>query len=310
MLRYVPVACELLGHRGPAKALLEASEAFGRDAEACRRAASRCVAEAWQLLLLRPSEALLHCHALGHGMLARLAEGEEAMSHADAALALCPDLAIPALHSVMRACDLSCRHEIRLEGAWEICSELPASPKTPLITRPMRRMPCVDLSLMAFRELLQAPEPLVVSGHLSCAQWRTAQWQDLRFWARHGHRRVPVEFGQQEEAAKEQGTSLEAFLCHFLLPSNEVFVTQRSWPTEPIDEWSVSKVAYMAQHQLFLQIPELIEDIKVPHYCSLGELQTVNLWMGTAGTVTALHYDLNDNFLVQVAGFKPGAKPF
>ena len=26
----------------------------------------------------------------------------------------------------------------------------------------------------------------------------------------------------------------------------------------------------------------------MPHYCALGELRTVNVWMGTAGTVTAL----------------------
>lgn len=170
-------------------------------------------------------------------------------------------------------------------------------------------MACGDLSLLAFRELLKAPEPLVVSGHLACAQWTTARWQDLRFWASHGHRSVPVEFGQQEEAP-QGGTTLAAFVRHFLVPSNEVCRAERQWPPEPIDEWSVSHVAYMAQHQLFLQIPELMSDIKVPHYCSLGELQTVNVWMGTAGTVTALHYDLDDNFLVQVAGFKPlGAKP-
>lgn len=35
-----------------------------------------------------------------------------------------------------------------------------------------------------------------------------------------------------------------------------------------------------------------------------GGFNQVNLWIGSAGTVTALHYDLDDNFLVQVAGYK------
>jgi len=63
-------------------------------------------------------------------------------------------------------------------------------------------------------------------------------------------------------------------------------------------------VAYLAQHLLLTQIPELRGDIAVPHYVALGCLRTVNVWMGTAGTVTALHYDEDDNFLAQVAGFK------
>merc|ERR1712187_664770 len=54
----------------------------------------------------------------------------------------------------------------------------------------------------------------------------------------------------------------------------------------------------------FAQIPALRSDIAVPHYCALGEVRTVNVWLGTAGTVTALHYDEDDNFLSQVAGFK------
>mmetsp|Transcript_16674 Transcript_16674/g.39002 ORF Transcript_16674/g.39002 Transcript_16674/m.39002 type:complete len:140 (-) Transcript_16674:197-616(-) len=53
-----------------------------------------------------------------------------------------------------------------------------------------------------------------------------------------------------------------------------------------------------------MQLPELKADISVPHFCSLGSMKTVNVWLGTAGTVTALHYDSDDNFLAQVAGFK------
>ena len=62
----------------------------------------------------------------------------------------------------------------------------------------------------------------------------------------------------------------------------------------------------LAQHDLFLQIPSLKRFFKVPEYtqCSSTGVTNINCWLGTAGTVTSLHFDSYDNFLVQVAGYK------
>lgn len=72
--------------------------------------------------------------------------------------------------------------------------------------------------------------------------------------------------------------------------------------------------AYLAQHQLFDQIPTLRRDIVTPDYCALlladeednadaGSVVT-NAWFGPAGTVSPLHNDPFHNLLAQVVGTK------
>jgi len=61
---------------------------------------------------------------------------------------------------------------------------------------------------------------------------------------------------------------------------------------------------YMAQHDIFEQIPELGNDIDIPGICKRtgrGRVQKVNGWMGPCGTISPLHKDRHDNILVQVS---------
>ena len=74
------------------------------------------------------------------------------------------------------------------------------------------------------------------------------------------------------------------------------------------------ETAYLAQHELFDQIPPLRRDIITPDYCALlladeiddggAESVVTNAWFGPGGTVSPLHNDPFHNLLAQVVGSK------
>ena len=63
------------------------------------------------------------------------------------------------------------------------------------------------------------------------------------------------------------------------------------------------QVAYMSQHRLLHHAPALRERFEVPPY-ALGRVGSMNVWLGTRGTVTPLHTDEAQNLLSQLAGAK------
>ena len=60
-------------------------------------------------------------------------------------------------------------------------------------------------------------------------------------------------------------------------------------------------MAYLAQHELFAQLPELQRDFAPPPYCTAHghAVAKVSAWWGTEGTVTPLHFDSYHNVLTQ-----------
>lgn len=205
-------------------------------------------------------------------------------------------------------------------------------PFTPLVNYPIRRVSADDMEISAFQRYLDTspsnigPEPLVIAGLVE--QWpaqRDRPWNKPSYLLSRtlgGRRLVPVEIGRSyvDEGWGQKIVRFGDFLADYvdatLAPSSfsGTAGNQNSHASPPI-----RPTAYLAQHQLLLQLPQLRDDISIPDLCYTAppphptdpskdqpELDEpmLNAWFGPPGTITPLHTDPYHNLLVQVVGRK------
>ncbi|CDW53161.1 lysine specific demethylase 8 [Trichuris trichiura] len=155
----------------------------------------------------------------------------------------------------------------------------------------VKRIHCPSMTQFD-REYLHSVQqkPVVIEGALDC--WPAFQKWNLEYFLKlAGHRTVPVEIGTRytDENWTQQLMPLHQFVASYF------------------GENGSDDVGYLAQYDLFEQIPELRNDIAVPEYCCLvsdPDNVDVNAWFGPKGTVSPLHTDPTDNLFAQVMGVK------
>jgi len=154
-------------------------------------------------------------------------------------------------------------------------------------------------SLDEFLSHLQTTcDPIIIeNAMLDWPATTTRPWSNLQYLLNTigSKRSVPVEIGSRytdEDWGQEIITIQEFIQKYILAESNE----------------NPKKNRYLAQHDLFSQIPLLRRDIIIPDYCycngsSFDDIQ-VNAWFGPAGTTSPLHTDPHHNLFAQIVGYK------
>lgn len=235
-------------------------------------------------------------------------------------------------------------------------SEVNHLPETfPLIvdTGPTIRYPIPRiqrLSLSDFEKKVANPAtqtPLIIKGAIN--HWPA--FEDHRAWKKpsyllrktlNGLRLVPIEVGRSYTDAgwSQKILSFRDFMDEYMLhPSSSPILHTNGTKGSGYQDYtdttappSPEKKGYLAQHDLFAQIPSLRADIAIPDYCystpasqplNLSNVKPVddlaepllNAWFGPAGTISPLHTDPYHNILSQVVGYKyvrlyaPGETP-
>lgn len=105
---------------------------------------------------------------------------------------------------------------------------------------------------------------------------------------------------RSESGMKEELLTIREFVSTYLDDST----TRTCWTLKDAGSL-LGKVAYLAQHPLISQLPELGNDIEMkPSLCGTLGPSHVYLWVGTGGTRTPLHFDSYSNIFIQLVGVK------
>ncbi|CAE7496153.1 kdm8, partial [Symbiodinium microadriaticum] len=200
-------------------------------------------------------------------------------------------------------------------------------PKVYLKNNPQcRDIPRIDgttLSVEQFRDkyMLSSPSPVIITNAMS--SWPAlSRWQDVSYLkSRAASRLVPVETYAECDATQ---TYLSSSWEQRVMSVGEFIEThiERGGDGRTTDEGGSDR-GYLAQYQLFDQIPSLRADICIPQYCHAltsadtealssqfnddtrtGDDPLISAWLGPAGTVSPLHNDPYSNILAQVVGRK------
>ncbi|KAF8936373.1 hypothetical protein EDD21DRAFT_372503 [Dissophora ornata] len=222
--------------------------------------------------------------------------------------------------------------ESKIEGQDEVSPSAQKRPKTgnrnnlgedvklgslPEIRHPIPRLnlPTMD----AFQQHVNGPSggtPIIITGAID--HWPARKrWTDLDTICRTAgpDRLVPIEVGSQY--TDEQWTQKMVTMREFI---EQYIVRDASEDSEDNDGDQDRRgkqdkgVGYLAQHDLFDQIPRLRRDIDIPDYCMIEPQEQdsyhppedvlLNAWFGPRGTVSPMHTDPYHNLLAQVVGRK------
>ncbi|KAF9116159.1 hypothetical protein BGX27_004499 [Mortierella sp. AM989] len=199
--------------------------------------------------------------------------------------------------------------------------EEPVQEPLPKIKYPIPRLHLPTLD--AFQQHVNGPSggtPIIITGAID--HWPACErWTDLDIICRTAgpDRLVPIEIGSQytDEQWTQKLVTMREFIEQYITCDwchGEGNQGDEIEQDDCKDKKRERQVGYLAQHDLFDQIPRLRRDIDIPDYCLIepNERQgyhppddvLLNAWFGPRGTVSPMHTDPYHNLLAQVVGRK------
>ncbi|CAJ0577148.1 unnamed protein product, partial [Mesorhabditis spiculigera] len=141
-------------------------------------------------------------------------------------------------------------------------------------------------------EKIESGMPCVVRGF--AAGWPASEkWSPEYLSNVAGGRTVPVEIGSRYDGDdwNQKLMTINEFLRDFLVKQDS------------------ESPGYLAQHRLFDQIPELLDEIEPHQVEQIGAHVDWNMWFGPGGTVSSMHFDPRENFFIYGSKFVRLAHP-
>jgi lysine-specific demethylase 8 len=161
-----------------------------------------------------------------------------------------------------------------------------------LALEPIERLEQLDVD--TFIERYYEQRPLVFGNY--AAQWRCCNHWDVDYFRRRVGSRT-VQLWGNERGIYNFRDSPECGAVQKLAVPFSLALDRISNPD--------AGRRYYIKQPVIMEFPELLEDLHLPHFIpQRQDLRTLNLWLGADHTVSSLHYDLPQNFLVVVRGSK------
>uniref|UniRef100_A0A5K4FDE5 JmjC domain-containing protein n=1 Tax=Schistosoma mansoni TaxID=6183 RepID=A0A5K4FDE5_SCHMA len=170
-------------------------------------------------------------------------------------------------------------------------------------------------SIELFNKLIQLNKPFIINNSIN--YWPSIKNNHSNYWTlnywklNYGYRLVPIEIGQKytDNNWGQKLMTINNFIDYYF--NQSIIDNNNNQLNKNI------KKGYLAQYDIFSQIPELENDIYIPDYCYItgGSDESINdnnnntietnLWFGPKNTISPLHHD-NDraNLLTQINGSK------
>ncbi|KAL9114065.1 MAG: hypothetical protein Q9227_001837 [Pyrenula ochraceoflavens] len=195
----------------------------------------------------------------------------------------------------------------------------------PHLTYPISRINCPSLS--EFENHINSQKtPIIITNAMT--DWPALQsWKYQEYWLQktlHGRRLVPIEWGRSY-TDKNWSQSLLPF--HEFLDTSILKNPPTNNETPPPPSSSTPyRTGYLAQHDIFKQIPSLRADLPIPQYIytdppppspsnpvsahpapstsTTDASPSMNIWFGPEWTISPLHHDPYHNLLTQLHGWK------